>query len=327
MRQKRAKSYRKQLAYLQLNFKFREPYQILIDSQLVLDAVRTKLDLIKALERTVQGKIKPMITQCAMEALYIEGNQSAIELAKSFERRKCGHFPTASVTEKSKKSGEKKKEEEEEEKEESDSDDSDDESSSETESEPKKDDKKSKKNDNQTTKQNSNDDDLHSGTKTPSACMWTVVAVDKTINKHRYVVASQDYRLRARLRTIPAVPLIYLNRSVMVMEPMSEATTQARNQIETAKLMRGLTAETAAQVLGKRKADGDASGDAKKKKKAKGPHPLSMLKKKKKPKSKSESKESNEDEGQTNEKKKRRRKHHNKSKPAENDTAGDGDEN
>lgn len=50
------------------------------------------------------------------------------------------------------------------------------------------------------------------------------------------------------------------------MEPMSEATTQARNQIETAKLMRGLTAETAAQVLGKRKADGDASGDAKKRK-------------------------------------------------------------
>lgn len=58
MRQKRAKSYRKQLQYLRLNFKFREPYQILLDDQIILEAVRTKQDLHKTLERTVQGQIK-----------------------------------------------------------------------------------------------------------------------------------------------------------------------------------------------------------------------------------------------------------------------------
>lgn len=338
MRQKRAKSYRKQLSYLQLNFKFREPYQILIDAQMILEAIRTKLDLLKALERTVQGKVKPMVTQCTIEALYKEGNQDAIELAKSFERRKCGHIPKA-VTAATKKESNKEQEKKESKEVESETDEeSEKEDENDSENEEEKSDaeekKKKKKDNNKDTKKDSkskgkkknqksgNDDDEedHNGTKTPSACMWTVVAVDKTTNKHRYVVASQDFRLRSRLRTIPAVPLVYLNRSVMVLEPMSEATLKARNDIETAKLMRGLNPEAQAQLLGKRKAEGDpsdpnSSGSAAapvyKKKKAKGPHPLSNLKKKKKPSNKQvPEKETNEEEA--GEKKKRRRKHHKK---------------
>lgn len=59
MRQKRAKSYKKQLEYLKLNFKFREPYQILLDDQIILESVKMKIDLVKALQRTVQGIAKP----------------------------------------------------------------------------------------------------------------------------------------------------------------------------------------------------------------------------------------------------------------------------
>lgn len=317
MRQKRAKSYRKQLAYLQLNFKFREPYQILIDAQMIMDAVRTKLDLEKALERTVQGKIKPMVTQCTMEALYKDGNQTAIDLAKSFERRKCGHIPRA-VAETNKTAQKEKKQEEAEEKQEQDSD-----SKEEEDNDKKKSDTKSKKK----SKKTKDDEEENNYTKTPSACMWTVVAVDKTVNKNRYVVASQDFRLRSRLRTIPAVPLLYLNRSVMVLEPMSEATTKARNEIETAKLMRGLNPEHQAIVLGKRKADSELEKDngnagtsaVNKRKKAKGPHPLSVLKKKKKTTAKPQNDESQD--AENGEKKKRRRKHHGKKGGAESESS------
>ena len=91
MRQKRAKAYRKQMAYYKYNFKFREPYQVLVDDELVLESSRIKLNLSAALERTIQAPVKPMITQCCMEALYRSKNEDAITLAKRFERRRCGH--------------------------------------------------------------------------------------------------------------------------------------------------------------------------------------------------------------------------------------------
>lgn len=47
-------------------------------------------------------------------------------------------------------------------------------------------------------------------------------------NKHRYVVATQSQPLRAKLRAIPATPLVHVNRSVMVLEPPSDATLRAK---------------------------------------------------------------------------------------------------
>ena len=93
MKQKRAKAYRKQMSYYHLNFKFREPYELLIDEEIILDAIRTRYDLIEGFKRTVQGEIKPMITQCTMEALYRAKDQDAIDLARTFERRRCNHLP------------------------------------------------------------------------------------------------------------------------------------------------------------------------------------------------------------------------------------------
>jgi hypothetical protein len=54
------------------------------------------------------------------------------------------------------------------------------------------------------------------------------------LNKHRYIVASQSQPLRARLREIPAVPLIHINRSVMVLEPLSDATTKQKDLVSLA---------------------------------------------------------------------------------------------
>lgn len=228
------------MAYLHMNFKFREPYQVLVDEEIVLEAVKTRFDLAKGLERTVQGKVKPMITQCAMEALYRTKNQEAIGLAKNFERRRCNHLPRKAPRE-----------------EETGNDGSDDDDSEDQTEAPKEDKKK----------------DEESGPKSAFDCIYAVVNI-KGKNKHRYVVATQKVGLRGVLRKIPAVPLIYINRSVMIMEPMSPATENARETIEREKLTSGLNnplndIDESQETTGK-----------KRKKGPKEPNPLSIKKKK-----------------------------------------------
>jgi hypothetical protein len=66
MRGKRSKQYRKLMHQYELTFNFREPYQVLVDADLVKDAARFKMDLPKALERTLQGKVKPSKTAISL---------------------------------------------------------------------------------------------------------------------------------------------------------------------------------------------------------------------------------------------------------------------
>jgi U3 small nucleolar RNA-associated protein 23 len=189
------------------------------------------------LERNLQGKVKVMITQCAMEALYRSKNEEAIGLAKQFERRKCGHRPM-------RKGG-----------------------------------------------------DEEDGTLSAFDCMKSVVNV-KGENKHRYVVATQKLRLRQVFHKLPGVPLIYIERSVMLMEDPSPATEQVRRRIDEAKLHTGLNDAT--PVLQK---DGqDEPTNIRKRRGPKEPNPLSA--KKKKPENDNHSQPQPE-----GEKKKRRRRH------------------
>ncbi|PSR78857.1 Fcf1-domain-containing protein [Coniella lustricola] len=127
-------------------------------------------------------------------------------------------------------------------------------------------------------------------------CLGSVVGAT---NKHRYVVASQDLEVRAKMREIPGVPLVYISRSVMILEPMASATARVVQKGERAKFR----AEIKAPASKKRKRqdgdggddDSDASDDGakkkaeaekkkkKKRKGEKGPNPLSVKKAKKKP--------------------------------------------
>lgn len=114
-------------------------------------------------------------------------------------------------------------------------------------------------------------------------------------NKHRYVVATQDREVRAAMREVAGVPLVYINRSVMVMEPMAGRSAEVREAEEKSKVRAGLKSRRGAEVSGeKRKATEDDDGDeemkdaeastAPKRKKPKGPsgpNPLSMKKSKK----------------------------------------------
>ncbi|CAM0135415.1 hypothetical protein VKS41_005052 [Umbelopsis sp. WA50703] len=122
-------------------------------------------------------------------------------------------------------------------------------------------------------------------------CIREIMAAD---NPHNYCVASQDAELRKELRRVPGVPLIHINRSVVVLEPPSKATKEKIAEREKAKT---LPNEKEHQFMQKKKKElkkqenegkeGNGSkAENSKKRKRKGPkqpNPLSM-KKKKKPK-------------------------------------------
>jgi len=206
MRQKRAKAYRKLMALYSMSFGFRQPYQVLVNSELCKTATEQKLELLKHLGSVLQGTVKLMITQCCIHELYLQGKlqQPAVDLAKSFERRKCNHKEAIPGDE----------------------------------------------------------------------CLASVIGDS---NKHRYVVATLSQPLRVKLREIPAVPIVHINRSVMVLEPPSDATLKSKETSEeqalhpTASDLALLPPKDIAEPLHK------------KKKGPKGPNPLSVKKKKTKP--------------------------------------------
>ena len=120
-------------------------------------------------------------------------------------------------------------------------------------------------------------------------------------NKNRYVVASQDEDVRRYCRGIKGVPLIFVKRSVMVMEPMAADSVNAREAIEKEKFRSGLKTRSTGTGLGaKRKRDeeldpivgegqeaksiagnDERAGKKMRKKGPKGPNPLSVKKPKK----------------------------------------------
>ena len=58
MRAKRSKQYRKLMLQYQHTFSFREPYQVIVDAHIVLDAFRYRVNLPAMLESTLHGKVK-----------------------------------------------------------------------------------------------------------------------------------------------------------------------------------------------------------------------------------------------------------------------------
>jgi U3 small nucleolar RNA-associated protein 23 len=113
-------------------------------------------------------------------------------------------------------------------------------------------------------------------------------------NKHRYVVATQSQSLRSSLRDIPAVPIVHINRSVMILEPPSVTTLEAKtkvSQMPRARNFFSLTTFTKADEAALRPDDSELAKlstssvqqtelPRKKKRGPKGPNPLSVKKKK-----------------------------------------------
>ncbi|GAA5913009.1 hypothetical protein JCM8208_005663 [Rhodotorula glutinis] len=226
MRQKRTKGARKVMQLYQSAFGFREPYQLLMDAAFVQSSVKQKFELMSRLHDVLQGVVKPMITQCCMQALYNMGEeaQDVVDVAKGFERRMCNHLKARSEDE----------------------------------------------------------------------CLTAMAGSD---NRNRYVFATQSLALRQALRKVPGSPIIYIARSVLLLEAPSDQTLAKKHQMETAKLH--VSAQELAAITGKpipssapepstststAAADGAPDAAPKKPRKPKGPkgpNPLSVRSKKK----------------------------------------------
>lgn len=115
------------------------------------------------------------------------------------------------------------------------------------------------------------------------------------VNKHRYVCAINDDEVRSSLRNgIQVVPLLYIRRSVLIMEPASSTTTKARSRDEKAKFTAELKSPGGKRKRQQEDTDDDGDNGAKEgagntrpekktKKKTYGrrePNPLSVKKKK-----------------------------------------------
>ncbi|KAJ5780332.1 hypothetical protein N7457_005492 [Penicillium paradoxum] len=263
MRAKRSKKYRKLMHQYELTFGFREAYQVLVDSNFLRATDSFKMELIPALERTVQGKVKPLLTKCSLAAIMAaqpinprtEKPYRPLFLPPPTELplRHCSHNADSTPI-----------------------------------------------------------DEIE--------CLLSLLSPNADVkkNKEHYILASADpilrktsnnenqprrrkteedrkeeeamrrsRALRSAARSIPGVPIIYVKRSVMVLEPMSNPSEMVREGHERGKFRAGLDVDP---MLGKRKRDGEGDEDAsdaeepKKKRgpKVKGPNPLSVKKSKKK---------------------------------------------
>ena len=93
-------------------------------------------------------------------------------------------------------------------------------------------------------------------------CLQSVIdPKESRTNKNRYVIASQDETVRRTCRDIKGVPLVYVRRSVMILEPMAESSIGAREALNRSKFKSGLRRKENS-VLGKRK-DREGSHDMK----------------------------------------------------------------
>ncbi|KAJ5591328.1 hypothetical protein N7450_005300 [Penicillium hetheringtonii] len=285
MRAKRSKKYRKLMHQYEMTFGFREPYQVLVDSNFLHAVDSFKMELLPALERTLQGKPKPSLSSAP--------SSPPTELPL----RHCSHNPESEPIDEVEcllsllsPSAEVKKNKEH--------------YILATADAPVK---KTDKNDAQQRKRKR----------------------DEEREEERAIRRSQMLRLRAR--SIPGVPIIYVKRSVMVLEPLSTQSENVRDGAERAKFRYGLDADPSLEKPAEKEEPKKKRGP-----KVKGPNPLSVKKPKKKEsgpgpaqlaKKVKQADKPNEDVSEKPEgeegaaKPKRRRRHHKSAAPQDNDAA------
>jgi U3 small nucleolar RNA-associated protein 23 len=96
--------------------------------------------------------------------------------------------------------------------------------------------------------------------------------------------------VREAARNVPGVPIVYVKRSVMVLEELSRASLRVKGEVERERLKEGLVGRAVRkrkrgdeEEEGKEEGEGDAASKGGVVKKVKGPNPLSVKKKKPKP--------------------------------------------
>ena len=260
MRAKRSKRYRKTMATYQLPpFSFREPYQVLLDAAFLRQCHAFHMPLQKFVDNTLHGKCKLFITKCSL-AKILRDHEQEIKRGggrageRVLQRPEFLPPPTEVPLRHCKHNEE--------------------------------------------------------GTAIAEVdCLIDILAGqpkgnEMLKNKQHFVLATADpsdvdrrkrafVDVREAARNIPGVPIVYVKRSVMVLEELSRASERMRSGEERGKLKQGIVGDAGR----KRKRDDqdgeegeDEDGEAeiaamrqrRMMQRAKGPNPLSMKKKKKK---------------------------------------------
>jgi len=252
MRAKRSKKYRKIMSAYQLSFSFREPYQVLLDAAFIRTCHAFHMPLQKYLENTLHGQCRIFVTRCTLAKIMAE-HQKAGGHPKS--RPEFLPPPTELPLRHCKH-------------------------------------------------KNKEGDDM--GELSEAHCLLDLLAGqprgnETAKNKQHYILATADppepeqkkkgfVNVRERARMIPGVPIIYVKRSVMILEELSGASEHVRRGQERDKFKEGL-------VGTRKRKRGEDEGDeqnedpllrvgeptapkTRDRKKVKGPNPLSVLKKK-----------------------------------------------
>ena len=92
---------------------------------------------------------------------------------------------------------------------------------------------------------------LYSPITCPLIGFYALCYIPGETNKHRYVIATQSQPLRVSLRAIPGVPIVHINRSVMVLEPASDATLQFKQRVRYTILQMPLVLHSHAHFTGR----------------------------------------------------------------------------
>ena len=260
MRARRSKKYRKIMSTYALSFSFRSPYQVLLDSAFLKTTYSFHMPLQKYLENTLHGPCNLFVTKCTLAKI-----MDVFQKEKKVEGRRGGFLrpeflppPTELPLRHCR---------------------------------------------------HKNDEGEDLGVVSEARCLLDLLAGQPHGNEHaknrqHYILATADadekeqrskgfIDVRERARMIPGVPIVYVKRSVMILEELSGVSDRAIRKVEREKFGEGL--------LGladrKRKRGVDDEGDAGEEdllgevqqstpnargmQRAKGPNPLSVKKKKK----------------------------------------------
>ena len=253
MRAKRSKKYRKIMSNYQLAFSFREPYQVLLDSSFLRTCHAFHMPLQKYLNNTLHGECKIFVTQCTLAKITKEHERATGGKGK---RRPDFLPPPTDLPLRYCK--------------------------------------------------HKNDDGEDLGVVEEWRCLLDLLAGqpkgnEQAKNKQHYILATADaseqeqrrindhVEVRERARLIPGVPIVYVKRSVMILEELSAASERLRLGEEKEKFREGLISTDRKRKRGDEGEEefveglmGEEEQDAPRRRahRAKGPNPLSVRKKK-----------------------------------------------
>ncbi|KIW60822.1 hypothetical protein PV05_01008 [Exophiala xenobiotica] len=285
MRAKRSKKYRKIMSNYAMTFSFREPYQVLLDSSFLRTCHSFHMPLQKYLENTLHGECRLFITRCSLAKIMADFERTKDPKNARQKRPEWLPPPTEVPLRHCK---------------------------------------------------HKNDDGEDVGELDEARCLLDLLAgqphgneIPK--NKQHYILATADVDelerrrkgfidVRERARMISGVPIVYVKRSVMILEELSGASEAVKRKGEKEKFAEGLVGLNRKRKRGEGAEDDEDEGDllaleledengnagvkARGTKRAKGPNPLSVRKKKVQP-AQGGRQEEKEGEGQA---RKRRRK-------------------